>query len=190
MSTPAIPAGTWHLDPSHTTVGFTVRHVMVSKVRGRFGTFSGVIHTSDDVLESTVEATVEMISVDTGDANRDQHLRTSDFFDVETFPTMTFRSTALAASGDNYELAGDLTIRGVTKPVTFELEVGGIGKDPYGATRLGLEATTNISRKDFGLDYNAALEAGGVLIGDKVTLELDVEAVLQAANMPDQPADT
>lgn len=181
MSTLDIPAGTWSIDPSHTTVGFTVRHLMVSKVRGNFGSFSGVIRTTDDVLDSTVEATVEMASVNTGDANRDQHLRTSDFFDVETFPTMTFRSTGLS-SGTDYELTGDLTIHGVTRPVTFELEVGGVGSDPFGATRIGFEAKTAVSRKDFGLEYNAALETGGVLIGDKVSIELDVEAVLHTAD--------
>lgn len=178
MSTIDIPAGTWNLDPSHTIVGFSVRHMMVSKVRGRFTKFSGSITTADDVADSAVEASVEMESVDTGDAARDGHLRTSDFFDVETHPTMTFRSTGVSGAGADYELQGDLTIRGVTEPVTFALEVGGVGKDPFGSTRVGFTATTSISRKDFGLEYNAALESGGVLVGDKVTIELDVEAVL------------
>lgn len=189
MSTTEIPAGVWNIDPSHTTVGFTVRHVMVSKVRGRFAAFSGVIRTAEDLLDSSVETTVQMASVDTGDTTRDEHLRTSDFFDVENFPTMTFRSTGLTGSGSDYELKGDLTIRGVAKPVTFKLEVGGIGQDPWGGTRLGFEATTSISRKDFGLEYNAALEAGGVLIGDKVTIELDVEAVLQTADASPETQD-
>ena len=122
-----------------------------------------------------------MASIDTGDEGRDGHLRTNDFFDVETFPTMTFTSTGITGSGSDYELHGDLTIRGVTKPVTFELEVGGVGKDPWGNTRAGFTATTSINRKDFGMEYNAVLETGGILIGDKVSIELDIEATLQQA---------
>ena len=183
MSNPEIPAGTWDIDPAHTTVGFTVRHMMVSKVRGRFGSVSGVVTTTPELSGSHVEASVDMTSVDTGDANRDQHLRTSDFFDIEQFPSMDFTSSALkvlSGSGSDYELTGDLTIRGVTKPVTLNLDFGGVGQDPWGGTRIGLEAKGTINRKDFGLEYNSALEAGGVLIGDKVSIELDVEAVLQA----------
>ena len=119
-----------------------------------------------------------MASVDTGDAGRDEHLRTSDFFDIQTHPTMTFKSTGITASGGDYELTGDLTIRGVTKPVTFELEFGGVGADPWGNTAPGSRRPPTINRKDWGLEYNAVLESGGVLIGDKVTIELDVEAVL------------
>ena len=173
------PAGTWQVDATHSVVGFTVRHMMVSKVRGRFGAFSGTVTTSEDGLGSSVEATVDMTSVDTGDANRDQHLRTSDFFDVDNHPTMTFRSTGLVGGGEAYELTGELTIRGVTRQVTFDLEVGGVTTDPWGATRAGFTATASVNRKDFGLEYNAVLEAGGFMIGDKVTIELDVEAVLQ-----------
>ena len=174
----AVPAGVWNIDTSHTTVNFTVRHMMVSKVRGKFATFGGTIVIAEDPTASTLEATVDMASVDTGDAGRDEHLRTSDFFEIQTHPTMTFKSTSITASGGDYELTGDLTIRGVTKPVTFELEVGGVGSDPWGNTRAGFTATTTISRKDWGLEYNALLEGGGVVIGDKVTIELDVEATL------------
>jgi polyisoprenoid-binding protein YceI len=174
----AVPAGVWNIDTSHTTVNFSVRHMMVSKVRGKFTKFDGALVIAEDPTASTLEATVDLASVDTGDAGRDEHLRTSDFFDIQTHPTMTFKSTGIKPAGGNYELTGDLTIRGVTKPVTFELEVGGVGADPWGNTRAGFTATTTISRKDWGLEYNAVLEGGGVLIGDKVTIELDVEAVL------------
>lgn len=179
MSALNIPAGTWQIDPSHSEVGFTVRHMMVSKVRGRFATFSGTVTTADEPLAATVEASVDIASIDTGDAGRDEHLRTADFFDIDNHPTMTFRSTGIAGGGTDYELTGDLTIRGVTRPVTFDLEVGGVGSDLWGGTRAGFTATTQISRKDFGLEWNAALESGGVLVGDKVTIELDVQAVLQ-----------
>ncbi len=174
----SVPAGTWTIDPAHSSVGFTVRHMMVSKVRGGFTKFDAKIVTAEDPSASSVEATVEMASVDTGDATRDEHLRTSDFFDVANHPTMTFRATRITGADDEYEVTGDLTIRGVTRPVTFELEVGGVGKDPWGKTRAGFTATTSINRKDWGLAYNAVLEGGGVLIGDKVTIEVDVEAVL------------
>ena len=174
----AVPAGVWNIDTSHTTVNFSVRHMMVSKVRGKFSTFGGTLVIAEDPTASTLEATVDMASVDTGDAGRDEHLRTSDFFDIQTHPTMTFKSTSITASGGEYELIGDLTIRGVTRPVTFELELGGVGVDPWGNTRAGFTATTTINRKDWGLEYNAVLEGGGVLIGEKVTIELDVEATL------------
>jgi polyisoprenoid-binding protein YceI len=174
----AVPAGVWNIDTSHTTVNFSVRHMMVSKVRGKFATFGGTIVIAEDPTASTLEASVDMASVDTGDAGRDEHLRTSDFFDIQTHPTMTFTSTSIAPSGGDYELTGDLTIRGVTRPVTFALELGGVGTDPWGNTRAGFTATTTINRKDWGLEYNAVLEGGGVLIGEKVTIELDVEATL------------
>ena len=175
----ALPAGIWNIDTSHTTVGFTVRHMMVSKVRGKFSDFGGDIVIAEDPTASTVERHVEMASVDTGDAGRDDHLRTNDFFDIQTHPTMTFTSTehhrARAATSSS---TGDLTIQGVTRPVTFDLEVGGVGTDPWGNTSAGFTATTTINRKDLGLEYNAVLEGGGVLIGEKVTIELDVEATL------------
>ncbi|MET0144222.1 MAG: YceI family protein [Ilumatobacteraceae bacterium] len=175
-----LPAGTWEIDVAHSSVGFTVRHLMVSKVRGQFTDFTADIVTAEDPLQSTVSAVVQMASVDTRDENRDQHLRTNDFFDVENHPTMTFTSTGLSGSDGNYRLAGDLTIRGITKPVTFDLEVGGLQKDPWGNTKAGFEATATISRKDWGLEYNAVLETGGVMVGDKVTIEIDVEAALKA----------
>ncbi len=178
--TTALPAGTWEIDPSHSTVGFTVRHMMVAKVRGQFREFTADIVTGEDPLQSKVSAVVQMASVDTRDENRDQHLRTNDFFDVENHPTMTFTTSGLTGGDGEYELTGDLTIRGVTKPVTFDLEVGGVSKDPWGNTKAGFSATTTISRKEWGLEYNAVLETGGVMVGDKVTIELDIEAALKA----------
>ena len=173
---PSIPAGTWQLDPAHSAVTFTARHMMVAKVRGRFSDFSADIVIGEDPLQSTVNATVQMASIDTGEGAHDDHLRTNEFFDIENHPTMTFRSTGLEGSGDEYKLSGDLTIRGVTKPVTFDLEVGGVGKDPWGNTRAGFTVTGTINRKDFGVEWNAPLETGGVLIGDKVNIEIDIEA--------------
>ena len=172
-----IPTGTWTLDPVHSNVTFSVRHMMIAKVRGRFTSFGAEVVIAEEPQPSSVTASVEMTSVDTHDAGRDEHLRTNDFFDVENHPTMTFRSTSISGSGEDYELAGDLTLRGVTKPVVFDVEVGGTTIDPWGGTRAGFTASTNISRKEFGLEYNAALETGGVLIGDKVDIELDVELV-------------
>ena len=178
-STTTIPAGTWALDATHSSVGFTVRHMMVSKVRGRFTDYTADIVTAEDPLRSTVNATIQMASIDTGDEGRDGHLRTNDFFDIEEHPTMTFRSTGITGSGTDYELTGDLTIKGVTKPVTFDLEFGGVGKDPWGNTRGGFTLTGTINRKDFGMAYNAVLETGGIMVGEKVSIELDIEATLQ-----------
>jgi len=175
-----LPAGTWELDAAHSSISFSVRHMMVSKVRGQFKDFTADIVTADDPLASTVSAVVQMASIDTRDKARDEHLRTNDFFDIGNHPTMTFTSTRIEGSGSDYELHGDLTIKGVTRPVTFALEVGGVAKDPWGNTKTGFTASTTVNRKDFGLEYNAALETGGVLIGDKVTIELDIEAALKS----------
>jgi polyisoprenoid-binding protein YceI len=177
-TTTTLPAGTWTVDTAHSSVSFAVRHLMVSKVRGSFKDFSAEIVTADNPLDSTVTATVQMGSIDTRDEGRDQHLRTNDFFDVEHFPTMTFTSTKIEGSGSDYKVAGDLTIRGVTRPVTFDLEVNGVQRDPWGKTRAGFTLSGSINRKDWGMEYNAMLETGGVMIGDKVNIEVDVEAVL------------
>ncbi len=173
----ALTPGTWNVDAAHSRVGFTVRHLMVSKVRGSFTTFSGAVTVGEDKLASSVVAEVQMGSIATGDDNRDNHLRTGDFFDVAAHPTMTFRSTGITADGGDYVLAGELTIKGITKPVTFELEFEGVSPDPWGGTRAGFSAETEISRKEWGLEYNAVLETGGVVISDKVKLELDVQVV-------------
>jgi polyisoprenoid-binding protein YceI len=172
-----IAAGTWNVDPAHSTVGFVARHLMISKVRGTFTSFSGTIEIAEDRLASTVSASVDMASVQTGDDGRDGHLRTGDFFDVEQYPTMTFVSTGIRPDGDDFELTGDLTIKGVTRSVAFELEYEGAGTDPWGNRKIGFSAETEINRKDFGLEWNVALETGGVLVGEKVKIQLDIQAV-------------
>mgnify|MGYP003547713890 CR=1 FL=1 len=177
MSQPSIPAGAWTLDPTHSRIGFSVRHLMVSKVRGSFGEFTAEVTIGENPLDSTLSAVVQMASIDTGNGDRDGHLRTNDFFDIENHPTMTLVSTGFAADGDDYTMRADLTIKGVTRPVTFELEFGGISQDPWGGTRAGFEAKTKINRKDWGIEWNAPLETGGVLVGEDVTVELDIELV-------------
>jgi polyisoprenoid-binding protein YceI len=169
--------GTWTIDESHTTVGFTARHLMITKVRGRFGKVEGAATIDLDRLQSNVRATIDLSSIDTGDAGRDEHLRSADFFDVATHPTMSFTSTAVKQDGDDYTLYGDLTIKGVARPVELELEFDGVSGDPWGGTRAGFTAQGEISRKDWGLEWNVALESGGVLVADKIKLDLDVELV-------------
>lgn len=177
----AAVAGTWTIDPTHTTIGFSVRHAMVSKVRGTFGEFAGSLTIDgSDLTASSAELTIQAASIDTGNADRDGHLASPDFLDVENFPTLTFTSTGVVVDGPDVALTGDLTIHGVTRPVTVNYEYVGSSIDPFGFTRVGFEGTAKISRKDFGLVWNAALETGGVLVGDEITLILDVEAVKQA----------
>ena len=178
---PGYVVGTWDIDPVHSDVSFTVRHMMVSKVRGRLGSFTGEIVTGPQFTDSTVAATVDASSVDTGNEQRDGHIRTADFFEVETYPTWTFRSTSIRADGGDYSLEGELTIKGVTRPVTFSLEVNGFGPDAYGGTRAGFSATTTINRSDFGVDIDMPMDGGGVVVGDKISVELEIEAVLRAA---------
>jgi len=175
----AITTGTWALDPTHTEIGFTVRHIM-SKVRGKFEKFEGTLVTADDVTNSRVDVSVDLNSINTGTVDRDNHLRSSDFFEVENHPTMTFASTGVVekAPGE-LVVQGDLTIKGVTKPLELAVEVLGEGKDPWGGTRVGVEATGLISRKEFGIDFNIPLEGGKVVIGDKISIVINAEAVLQ-----------
>ena len=170
---------TWKVDPAHSLVEFSVRHMMFATVKGRFSTFEGVIKGDPkDLTNATFEATIDAASIDTREGQRDNHLRSADFFDVEKFPKITFRSTQVTKTGDNtYKVTGDLTIRGVTRPVTLDVEFTGQGKDPWGNQRIGLSAKGSINRKDFGLTWNAPLEAGGFLVGDKVDLSIEVEAV-------------
>lgn len=181
MSGPDIPgyiAGTWTLDPAHTEIGFTVRHMMVSKVRGRFTSFQGTITTAENPLESSATAVIDLSSITTNNEQRDAHLRSADFFHVEADAKMTFHTTSLRPDGDGFVAVGELTIRGVTKPIELAVELGGIGPDAYGGTRLGLSATGSINRTDYGVNWNAAIEGGGVVVAEKVQLSLEVEAVL------------
>jgi len=180
QTTRTLPAaGTWTIDPSHSDVAFAVRHLGISKTRGRFGTFSGDIVVAERPEDSRVSVTIDPASVDTKDAGRDEHLRSADFFAVEEHPTWTFESTAVRARRDRWDVEGDLTIAGVTRPVVLETEVVGLQTDPWGNERVGFHASTEVNREDFGLTWNAALETGGVLVGKTVKIELDVEAVLQ-----------
>jgi polyisoprenoid-binding protein YceI len=172
--------GDWQLDPSHTSVNFTARHLMVSKVRGQFQGVSGNIHISEDPLGSWVEVTVDPASVVTGDEKRDEHLRSPDFLDVERYPQITFRSTRLEGERPGgFRLEGDLTVHGVTRPVTLDVEYLGWTTDPWGGRRAGFSATTEVDREDFGLTWNVALETGGVLVGKKAQLDFEIEAVKQ-----------
>jgi polyisoprenoid-binding protein YceI len=177
---PGYVAGTWTIDPVHSEVSFVVRHMMVSKVRGRFDKFEGTIVTAPDPLQSSVTATVELSSVNTGEPNRDNHIRSADFFEVESHPHLTFRSTGVRPDGDNFLLDGDLTIRGTTKPVTLKLEVNGFGPDAYGGTRAGFSATGVINRHDFGVSFNGPIPGvpGGVAVSEKVTISIEAEGVL------------
>jgi len=185
MSTPTVPAtltGTYTIDPAHSRIGFVARHAMVTKVRGSFGEFDG--SGSFDAVNpenSKLQLTIKTASIDTRNADRDAHLRSNDFFDMDTYPEITFTSTSVEQTGDvRYRVTGDLTIKGVTRPLVFELEYTGAAVDPYGNQRIGFEGTTVVNRKDWGVNWNAALEAGGVLVGENVTLELDVSAIRSA----------
>ncbi len=173
----------WNLDTVHSGINFSVRHMVVSKVRGRFTKFSGSVALDEgDLTGSTVEATIDASSIDTGTAQRDEHLRSADFFDVEHFPELRFRSTKIEKrGGDRYWLTGDLTIRDVTRPIELDAEYGGRGKDPWGNERVGFTARATLDRKDFGLKWNQVLETGGVLVSDRVEIELEVQAVRAAA---------
>ena len=176
---PGYVAGTWSIDPVHTEVGFAVRHMMVSKVRGRFRTFSGQIVTGENPLDSSVTAEIELSSIDTGNEQRDAHIRSADFFEVETYPTMTYQSTGVRQHRDGFIVDGKLTLKGVTKDVPLTLELNGFGPDPYGGTRAGFSATAEINRRDFGVNFAAVMETGGAVVSDKITIHLEIEAVLQ-----------
>ena len=171
-------AGTYELDRSHTNVGFSARHLMVSKVRGRFTDFSGTIVVADKPEDSSVEVTIQAASVDTRDEQRDGHLRGADFFDVEEHPTLHFVSTKVEqGKGDRWNVTGDLTIHGKTNPVLLGVDFNGLTTSPWGKAVIGFEASTNVDREDWGLTWNAALEAGGVVVSKKIKIELDVEAI-------------
>ncbi|KAA0016321.1 YceI family protein [Antrihabitans cavernicola] len=179
MSTPTLSAGTWVIDPAHTNVGFSVRHLMVSKVRGRFTEFSGQIVVAEDGTASA-DVEIQVASVTTDNAQRDGHLKTADFFDAENFPTATFKATGARVDGSDFKVEGDFTLRGITKPVTLDVEF--LGQNPgmgHGPV-AGFEAKTVINRKDFGVSLDMPLEGGGTVVGDKITLILEVEVGLQA----------
>ncbi|HLG69632.1 MAG TPA: YceI family protein [Chloroflexota bacterium] len=178
---PGYVAGTWNVDPVHSDVSFSVRHMMVSKVRGRFTKFEGTIRTGGDFLASSVEASIDLNSIDTNNEQRDAHIRSADFFEVEKFPTMSFQSRSIREHGDGYVMDGELTLHGVTRPVELNLEVNGFSKDPYGGMRAGFSASTEINRKDFGIEFNMPMDGGGVVVGDKIQIALEIEAVLQAS---------
>lgn len=172
-------AGTWKLDPTHSEITFSVKHLAISKVRGSFESFDVTVVTTEDPKNTTVEATVEVASVNTNQKDRDNHLRTSDFFQADEFPKMTFSSTSISSSGDDFTVVGDLTLRGVTKSVTLTGEFGGVAVDGYGQTKAGVAASTKINRKDFGVNWNAALEGGGFTLGDDVAINIELQLVLQ-----------
>lgn len=182
--TPAVaiaPAGVWNIDPSHSTIGFSVKHMMIATVRGRFAEFAGSL-TIDDAGAATVDGVVQAASIDTNEPQRDEHLRSADFFDVANHPQITFTAMRVEARDDSeYAIVGDLTIKGVTRQVALDATVNGAGVDPWGNERLALEARGKINRKDFGLNWNQLLEAGGVLVGEKVTITLDLSTVRAAA---------
>ena len=174
-------AGTYTLDVSHTDLGFTVRHMAVSKVRGSFSKFEGTLELAERPEDSKVSVTIEAGSVETRDENRDNHLRTNDFFDVENHPTWTFVSTAIRpVTASAWKVDGDLTIRGVTRSVTLDTTLEGVVKDPYGMHRVGFSATTTINREDFGVAFGAVMEAGGLVVAKRVDIEIEAEATLQA----------
>jgi len=175
-------AGTWEIDASHSSVGFVVRHLMVSKVRGSFGAFEGRIDIGADPTSSSVDVQIDAGSIYTGDANRDGHLRSPDFLDIDRWPHLRFRSTEVTeVDGNRFKLLGELTIRDVTRPVTLDVEYLGASADPYGNTRSAFTASTEIDREEFGITWNQALETGGVLVGRKVQIVLDVTGVKPSA---------
>ena len=181
MSTDTLTrTGEYTLDTSHSRLGFSARHAMVTKVRGQFSAFSGTAHVdAENPANSKVELTIDPASISTGSPDRDAHLKSGDFFEVETYPEWTFVSTEVSRDGEEWTITGDLTIKDTTKPVTIVFEETGEAVDPFGNTRIGFEGRTTINRKDWGLTWNAALEAGGVLVSEKIGLEFDVSAIRQ-----------
>lgn len=178
---PTYVAGAWTIDPVHSDVSFIVRHMMVSKVRGNFTSVSGDIVTAGNPQESSATATIDLTSITTGNEQRDNHIRSADFFEVEKYPTMTYRSTAISPTDGGYVVEGELGLHGVTRPVELAVEVNGFGPDPFGGTRAGFSATGTINRRDFGIDITMPLDGGGVVVGDKIQIVLEIEAVLTPA---------
>ena len=176
LETPGYVTGTWTIDPAHSEVAFTVRHLMMTKVRGRFNRFSGTLVTAGNPLESQVTAEIDLTSIDTNNPQRDKDLRSAEFFETDRFPVMTYRSTSLEPG---FVLRGDLTLKGVTAEVPLQLELNGFGQGRFGDTRAAFTATGELSRKAFGVSFDLPLESGGVVVGDKVTLSLEIQAVLK-----------
>lgn len=176
---PGYIVGTWDIDAIHSDVSFTVRHMMISKVRGRFNDVSGQLITGADLLDSSVVAEIDVSSFDTGNAQRDEHVRSADYLNAAEFPTMTYRSTGARRDGEDLVVDGELTLHGITRAVPLTVELSGFGPDAFGGTRAGFSATTKISRKDFGIDTELPLDGGGVVIGDTIQISLEIEAVLQ-----------
>jgi len=175
-------SATWNIDTSHSTVHFIARHMVIAKVRGAFKAFSGVIQLDEaDMTKSTVSVSIDAASIDTAEEKRDAHLKSVDFFDVEKFPKLTFTSKSISKSGDGYKVVGDLAIHGVTKEVVLDAKFEGKGQDPWGGQRVAFAAKASVNRQDFGLKWNQVLEAGGLLVSDKIEIELEVEAIQQAA---------
>ena len=168
----------WAIDPTHSEIGFKVKHMMFTNVSGTFGTYDAAITTEDDNFENaSIEFSADIASISTNNADRDNHLKSGDFFDAETHPKLSFKATSFAKDGDDYELTGDLTLKGVTKSVTLPAEFSGLMKDPWGNTKAGLNITGKINRKEWGLNYNAALETGGVLISEDVRLNIELQLI-------------
>lgn len=178
---PAYLAGTWALDPTHSEVTFSVKHLAISTVRGIFERFTASIVTAEDPSKSTVEASIEVASINTNQKDRDKHLRTNDFFKADEFPNITFTSSSVVLTGDDITVVGDLTLRGVTKSVTLTGQFGGTVTDGYGQTKAGFTASTKINRHDYGVSWNAALEAGGLTLGDEISINFELQFVLEAA---------
>lgn len=178
---PAYVAGTWKLDPTHSALSFSLKHLMISTVRGTFDTFDVTVVTAENPTHSSVSATVEIASVNTQNADRDAHLRNGDFFSADEFPQMTFTSTSAVLTGDDFSVAGELTLKGVTKSVTLKGEFGGIVVDGYGQTKAGASLSTTIDRTDYGVMFNMPLEAGGVALGHDVKISIELQLVLQPA---------
>jgi polyisoprenoid-binding protein YceI len=172
--------GTWALDPSHSRVGFVARHAMVTKVRGAFNEFDGTATIGSDINDTAIALTIQVASVDTRNADRDGHLKSGDFLEIEKFPTITFASTSTKAVGSTLEVTGDLTIKDTTRSITIPFEFEGAALDPFGNVRVGFEGAVAINRRDYGVTWNAALETGGVLVSDKITLEFEVSAIKSA----------
>jgi polyisoprenoid-binding protein YceI len=181
---PGYITGTWTIDPVHSDVAFTVRHMMVSKVRGHFTRFEGELVLASDPLASRVTATIDLSSIDTNNPQRDDDLRSANFLEIQTHPTMTYRSTGIRHGEDGFDVDGELSLHGVTRQVPLALVVNGFTRDPYGGTRAGFSATAEIDRKDFGITTNIPMDGGGVVIGDRIQIYIEIEAILSPPEPP------